>query len=317
MDVRQLAALLAVADHGSFTAAARSLHTAQSNVSTHVARLERELDATLVDRSTGRLTEEGTAVAERARRILAEVDAIGADVASIHDEVAGHARLGVIGTTARWLVPPLIVELQRRHPRVQLVVVDATTTLLVPQLAASALDLAVINLPVDEPEITVERLFDEDAVLVAPTSHPLAGRRRVSLADLAQYELLLSAPGTAFRDELEHAARQAGIHLRARAEIDGMRLLASLAFQGFGAAVLPASAAPGWVGGDWVRVPVTGAPGRVVGLARRRRGLPSAPARALRQVLIDVVRKEGRGQPGIHAAADHDAELDAVLADEP
>ena len=59
MDLRQLNALLAVADTGSFSAAARSLHTVQSNVSTHVARLERELDAILVDRATGSLTEEG------------------------------------------------------------------------------------------------------------------------------------------------------------------------------------------------------------------------------------------------------------------
>jgi LysR family hydrogen peroxide-inducible transcriptional activator len=115
---------------------------------------------------------------------------------------------------------------------------------------------------------------------------------------------LLSAPGTGFRDELDHAAREAGVRLRARAEIDGMRLLASLAFQGFGAAVLPASAAPGWIGGDWVRVPVVGVPGRVVGLARRRRGLPSAPARALRDVILDVVRSEGRTQSGVHPAVD-------------
>jgi LysR family hydrogen peroxide-inducible transcriptional activator len=311
MDVRQLSALLAVADHGSFTAAAKALHTAQSNVSTHVARLERELDATLVDRSSGRLTDEGEVVAERARRILAEVDAIGSDVASLHDEVAGNARLGVIGTTARWLVPTLVEELHRRHPRVRLVVVDATTTSLVPQLAASALDLAVVNLPIDEPEVAVERLFDEDAVLVAPRTHPLASRRRVSLRDLARHELLLSAPGTAFRDELDQAARHLGVKLQAHAEIDGMRLLASLAFQGFGAAVLPASAAPGWIGGDWVRIPVTDAPGRVVGLARRRRGLPSAPARALRQVLIDVVRTEGKVQPGIHPATNHNGDARA------
>ena len=59
MDLRQLAALVAVAETGSFSAAARSLHTVQSNVSTHVARLERELGVTLVDRASGTLTEEG------------------------------------------------------------------------------------------------------------------------------------------------------------------------------------------------------------------------------------------------------------------
>jgi LysR family hydrogen peroxide-inducible transcriptional activator len=302
MDVKQFSALLAVADHGSFTAAARAMHTVQSNVSAHVARLERELEATLVDRATGHLTEEGVAVVDRARRVMAELDAIESDVASLHDEVSGAARLGVIGTTARWLVPHLLEGIHARHPRINLVVVDATTTLLVPQLAASKLDLAVINLPVDEPEVVVEPLFVEDAVLIAPRTHPLARRSRVRLADLAKHPLLLSAPGTAFRDELDHAAHDAGVTLRAQAEIDGMRLLASLAFQGFGAAVLPASAAPGWVGGDWVRIRVVDAPGRVVGLASRRRGLLSAPARALRDVLLEVVRQHGDDHPAIHVA---------------
>jgi DNA-binding transcriptional LysR family regulator len=303
MDLKQLQALTAIADHGSFSAAARALHTVQSNISTHVARLERELGVTLVDRSTGSLTDEGIAVVNRARRIHGELEALAADVASLGDTVSGNARLGVIGTTARWLVPPLVDRMRTHHPDVRLVVVDATTTSLVPQLAAGALDLAVVNLPVDEPEVTLDPLFDEDAVLVAPLGHPLADRREVSLSELGDHELLLSAPGTAFRDELDAAARAAGTVLSAQAEIDGMRLLASLAFQGFGAAVLPASAAPGWVGGQWVRVPVTGAPGRVVGLARRRRGLPSAPARALHDVLVDVVTSEGARQPNIHPAA--------------
>src|SRR5437588_3917807 len=68
MDLRQLNALLAVADQGSFTAAADALATVQSNVSAHIARLEREVGSVLVDRSTGQLTEEGEAVAARARR---------------------------------------------------------------------------------------------------------------------------------------------------------------------------------------------------------------------------------------------------------
>src|SRR5579871_6237213 len=109
MDLRQLHALLAVADTGSFSAAARSLHTVQSNLSTHVARLEKELGVTLVDRATGLLTDEGEIVVRRSRQIQAELDALTADVASLHDEVSGQVSLGVIGTTARWLMPPLLV----------------------------------------------------------------------------------------------------------------------------------------------------------------------------------------------------------------
>ncbi len=302
MDLKQLGALAAIADHGSFSAAARALHTVQSNVSTHIARLERELGAALVDRSTGELTDAGLAVLERARRIDTELGAIESDVVSLTAETAGTTRFGIIGTTARWLVPPLLEEMSRRHPRVTVVVVDAVTTLLLPQLASSQLELALVNLPVDEPDVAVEPLFDEDLVLVAPLGHEICDAERLTLSDLAHTELLLSAPGTAFRAELDAAAAAAGVALVPQAEIDGMRLLASLAFQGFGAAVLPASAAPGWIGGEWRRIPLDGVGGRAVGLARRRRDRPSAATRAVAEVVVDVVRHGAESQTGIHPA---------------
>src|SRR5215510_2083893 len=129
MDLRQLTALTAVAEAGSFSAAARRLHTVQSNVSTHVARLERDLGASLVDRSTGSLTEEGEVVVERARRIQHEID-------SMLHQVAGDVRLGCIGSVSRWMAPRLLDLLAERHPLVHLVIVDATTTSLVPQVVA-------------------------------------------------------------------------------------------------------------------------------------------------------------------------------------
>ena len=67
MDIRQLNALLAVEEHGGFSAAAEALHTVQSNVSAHIARLERELGVTLVDRQAGKLTQEGAVVASTVR----------------------------------------------------------------------------------------------------------------------------------------------------------------------------------------------------------------------------------------------------------
>lgn len=303
MDLRQLNAVLAVADHGSFSAAARALHTVQSNVSTHVARLEKELGVTLIDRNSGQVTDEGAAVVARARRIHSELDALAADVASVHDHIAGPGRVGVIGTTARWLVPHLVDLMSQRHPRVQVVVYDATTSSLVLQLASGTIDLAVLTLPVADPDLHSEHLFDEDRMLVTPPDHPLADREEITLADLDGVPLLLEPRGTPFRELLEGLTSDAGFRLRPQAEVDGTRLMASLAFQGFGAAILPASATPLWLDGDWQRVPVKGLPGRSVGLTTRRRGLLSSPGRALREVLRDVVARTGPDQPGIHPAA--------------
>jgi DNA-binding transcriptional LysR family regulator len=300
MDLRQLQALVAIADHGGFSAAARALHTVQSNVSTHVARLERELDVTLVDRTGGGLTEEGQAVVRRARHIQAELEALTSDVAALRDEVSGTVRLGCIGTSARWLVPLVLEEVTRDHPKVHVIVVDATTNSLVPRLLADELDLAVINLPVTNAEVVADHLFDEDRILIAPHGHPLAEHARVSLADLGDHPLLLEPSGTAFRDELDREATAAGVVLRARAEVDGLRLIATLAFQGYGAAIVPATAAPAWLEGSWRRVPIDGLARRSVGLARRQRGLLSAPARALRDAVIEIVDAEGEHFDGVH-----------------
>ncbi len=300
MDLRQLATLVAVAEAGTFSAAASRLHTVQSNVSAHVARLERELGATLVDRAGGRLTGEGEAVVARARRIQAELDALVADVSSVRDEVAGNVRLGVIGTTGRWLLPPLLDAVASRYPRVQVAVLEGNTTSLVPQLVAGAVDLAVVNLPIDDPDTTVEVLFEEDLLLVAPAAHVLAGRRELTLDELAEHRLLLPPPGTSIRVELDRAAAAAGLSLQAQAELDGLRLIASLAFEGYGAAVLPATAVPNRADGAWRSVAITGVGRRRVGMARRRRGLPSAPARALHDAIGDVVDSQVTAQAGVH-----------------
>jgi DNA-binding transcriptional LysR family regulator len=299
MDLRQLQALVAIADQGSFSAAAASLHTVQSNVSSHVARLERELGAQLVDRQAGTLTEEGVAVVERARRISGELEAIVADVAALRAEVSGTVRVGVIGTTARWLTPLLLEELAAAHPKVRLVVGEGTSTTLEPQLVSGALDVAVVNLPQTSAELTESPLFDEDLILVVPPDHDLAPRSSVDLRDLHGLELLLPAAGTTYRQELDDAAAEAGVVLVARAELDGLRLMASLTARGFGPSILPATTAAEGLDG-FMRITVGGLPRRSVGAVVRRRGRPSAPARALLEVLGRVVADRLTVQYGIH-----------------
>lgn len=300
MDIRQLTALLAVADHGTFSAAAEALHTVQSNISTHVAHLERELGVTLIDRARGGPTEAGQAVIDRARRITHELSSIEADVASLGAEVSGSVRLGVIGTTGRLIAPILFERMGTEYPKVAVVIIDATTTSLVPQVARAELDLAVVNLPVADPDVVAEPLFAEDRVLIAPAGHPLAAGAVARLDELAEHELLLEPTGTGFRDELDNAAAAAGLELRPRAEVDGMRLLTSLAIGGYGAAILPVSAVPLDRMDSWRRVTLEGIPRRAVGLCRDRRGMPSAPAAVLAELIRAVAAETAADLDGLH-----------------
>lgn len=296
MDLRQLHALLAVAEHQSFSAAARALHTVQSNISTHVARLEQEVGSVLIDRAQGKLTVEGEIVADRARRIVAELRAIEDDLISLRDDVSGKVRAGVIGTTARWLVPALLNAVSDEFPRIELQVVEATTTSLIPQLLSDRLDIAVVNLPVNNPDVDADVLFNEERIIVTPLDHPLASADRVDLRELSKHEILLPPQGTAFRDEIDADAKRARVELTPKAEVDGLRLLTSLAFQGFAPALVPASAAPAWLEGDWRRVAVDGLSPRIVGIATQRRAAPSAPTRTLAELIRRIVATEGPEQ---------------------
>jgi DNA-binding transcriptional LysR family regulator len=304
MDLRQLSAVVAVAEHGSFSAAADALHTVQSNISTHVARLEKELGVQLIDRQAGELTDEGRAVVERARRINAELDALVAEVAALRDDIVGRVRLGMIGTTARWLVPRMIDRIATQYPKLQLTVVEATSTALEPQLSNGRLDLAVVNLPVPGHDLVERRLFDEDLVLVVSKDHPLASREELSMADLDGVALLMPAPDTSFRHELDEAAAKAGIRLIPKAELDGVRLIASLTFGGHGPAIVPATGVPDVLGDDFRRIRINDLSRRRVGVALRRRGLPSAPTRALLALLQEITAEGVLSHYGLHPPDD-------------
>ena len=304
MDVRQLATLVAIADHGTFSAAARALYTVQSNVSSHIARLEKELGVTLVDRSQGGLTDDGARVVERARRILNEIDDISADMSSRHADVAGQTRIGVIGTTARWLIPRLLNRLADEHPQVRVIVQEGATSSLVPNVVTGQLNGAIVHLPVDDPDLIIEPLFAEDLLLLAADGHPLAARGdTIPISELDGVPLLLPPPGAALRRVLERAAASADITLRAQAEVDGVRLLASLAFDGFGASIVPATAVPTKLEGSFHRIEVPELPRRVVAFARRRRPSASAPTMAALETLRTVARDEGGRQQGVHPGA--------------
>ena len=304
MDLRQLNHLIAVAEHQSFSAAARALHTVQSNVSTHVAKLEKELGAALIDRHTMQPTAEGRAVLERARRIRTELQAINDDIVSMRHEVAGEVRIGCIGTTGRWMANPLLGRLAERHPALRPVLVEATTTSLTPRVLDGDLDMAIVNTPVVEAGLESEPLFDEERIIVAPADHSLADRGTIDVADLAEHPVMLTPRGTTFRDAIDQELAAAGVRLTAAAEVDGLRLLASLAYQGYAPALLPASAVSGYPDGNWSLVHVEGLARRSVGLVRNRRTTPSMPIRAAREVVLDVIREIAPRQPGIHVTLD-------------
>jgi LysR family hydrogen peroxide-inducible transcriptional activator len=301
MDVKQMQALVAIADHGTFSSAADALDTVQSNISGRIARLEAELDTELVDRSSGQLTASGEIVCARARRILSEMASIASDVVALGADIQGPVAVGMIGTTGRWLIPPLLTAQRQRYPLIQLRIVEGTNSTLEPGLIQGKLDVAVISQPVGSTDLNDTDLFTEDLVLIVPADHRLAREERpAELSELAEMDLLLPLPGTPLRVEIDEACAAIGVRLRPIVEMDGVRTLASLAFDGYGPAILPATALSRHLKDRFAALPVAGLPPRRVGLAIRRHGFPATSVRAIRELLFQLVAEGDALPQGVH-----------------
>ena len=301
MEIRQLEALIGIADHGSFSGAAEALGTVQSNISNRIAHLERELGAELVNRSNGLLTESGDIVVDRARRILGELRGIASDVSELNAEIHGQVVLGMIGTAGRWIVPLLLEALRENYPHIALHIVEGTNSVIEPQLVKGQLDLAVVAWPIYTPELSGVDLFSEDLVLIVARDHPLATLREpLTFKSLEQYEILLPFRGTPIRREIDDASRLEDVELNPLIELDGLRTIASLTFDGYGPSILPATMLSRHLRDKFVGRHINNIAKRRVLLATRRFGFPAAPVRAIHALLIDVVKHATNVPDGVY-----------------
>jgi DNA-binding transcriptional LysR family regulator len=288
-----------IAEHGTFSNAAEALGTVQSNISNRIARLEAELGCELVERSSGTITESGMVVVNRSRRILSELAAIAADVNELNAEVRGLVSLGMIGTAGRWLVPLLMETLAVHYPHIALRITEGTNSVIEPQVVSGQLDLAVLAWPVVAHELIESDLYSEDLVLIIDKSHLLAARPSVSMSDLAGLPLLLPYSGTPLRREIDEACRVAGVTLQSTLEMDGLRTIASLTFDGHGPSILPSTMLSRHLQAAFAAVPIVGLEKRRVVLARRRYGFPAAHIRAVTEILTRVVKETSQVPVGV------------------
>src|SRR5213083_2328501 len=146
LDVNRLRVIDAVARHGSVTAAAKELHYSQPSVTHHLARLEAETGAQLLQRvGRGiRLTPAGQLLADRAAEILGRVDAADAELSAHVGLSAGRVRLAGFSSSIGALVPRAVNELSRRHPGLQVSLVDLHPPEALDLLRAGRIDLALV-----------------------------------------------------------------------------------------------------------------------------------------------------------------------------
>jgi LysR family transcriptional regulator, hydrogen peroxide-inducible genes activator len=220
MNLRDLKYLVALADHMHFGRAASACFVSQPTLSTQIKKLEDELGVSLVERAPRRvmLTPAGRDAAERARRIVADVEQMKEAARRTQNPEAGTARLGIFPTLGPYLLPHVVPSIRERFPQLELLLIEEKTDVILRQLREGKLDAGVLALPLHDEQLHVEFLFEEPFLLAVPEGHPLSKHSELSMRDLANESLLLLEDGHCMR---EHSLDVC--HLAGASEKNGFR----------------------------------------------------------------------------------------------
>ncbi len=244
MEFHQLAAVVAVAEHGGFTAAAGALAISQPSVSQAVRTLERELGTPLFERDAGgaRPTEAGRALLGPARQALHDRALARAAVEEVAGLVAGTLEIGCIPTVAADLVTPVVGAMRRRHPGVSLHIGEPAEGESVATLVRTGQwEIGFGVLPVADRSLATVVLGEQDLVAVLSRGHAAshAPGGTIAVAALADLPLVTAPAQTASYLQLEAALAERGRVLRSAVETVHRDTIVALVHAGAGAAVVP------------------------------------------------------------------------------
>ncbi|MBV2355408.1 LysR family transcriptional regulator [Streptomyces sp. J2-1] len=248
MDLRQMEVVVAVADEGGFTAAARRLHVVQSAVSGAVRSLERELDTPLFDRTTHRvtLTPAGEAFVPAARATLRAAEHAREAVDAVRGHLRGRITVGTMQGVWAGLHHALAA-LRAEHPGVVVQLRQAAVADIRQALRDGTVDLAVVALDRQQQRGLVTRLLaHEEMVLTAAPARSVPGRTPAGAANLsgaAALPLIDFAPGWAIRYETDRAFRAAGVERVTAFEVNDIVAASELVRNDLGVCVMPKSIA--------------------------------------------------------------------------
>lgn len=247
MELRQLEYLIAVAEEANFTRAAGRVHISQSGVSAQVRQLERDLGATLIDRSSraARLTDAGAVALPHARAVLAAVAALQQAVEEVNGLIRGHLAVGMVTACTVTGLFDSLAEFHRAHPGVAITVVEDDSASLIERVRSGTVNLALVGVPGAPPrDLDALPIVSERLAAAVPPGHPLlTGRPGARLADLAGYPIVCMPPGTGIRSTLDQACAALGMRPDIAVEASAPGAVADLAARGLGVAVLSESMA--------------------------------------------------------------------------
>jgi DNA-binding transcriptional LysR family regulator len=241
MDLRQLEIVRAVAEPGSFTAAARQLNVSQSAISRQILMLEEELREPLFLRlgRKVRLTTAGESLLQLGRRVMADVRETTAAIIEHHKRLTGTIHLAGGMTVCLHVFPSLLKEYRKRHPDVEIKLTTGGTPHLLELLRSGVVDVALLTMPVEGADLTQVPVMREELLVVTNRTHPFARHRRLKARDLDDQPCVLFERGSSTRRVIDDMCAREQVRPRIVMETENVEILKALVSIGMGMTIIP------------------------------------------------------------------------------
>lgn len=252
MNLRDLRYVVALADHRHFGRAADAAFVSQPTLSTQIKKFEEELGVIIFERNPRNimLTDVGEAIVARARLLLREAEEIKAIAKRAKDPESGAIRLGLFPTLGPYLLPHVMPQLVARFPKLEIMLYEDKTDVILAKLKNGELDAGILALPLPDDVFHAEFLFEEDFVLALPRGHALANvgskktkqKPTLKLEDLNDAALLLLEDGHCLRDQALDVCQMSGAREHQGYRATSLETLRHMVASNAGITLMPALA---------------------------------------------------------------------------
>ena len=242
MELDQLRYFLQAAERGNFTRAAEDLLISQPALSRSIQKLEEELGQPVFERMSRSvsLTDVGRLLQGRAQQVLAILEDTRAEITD--DGECGRVRVGAIPTIAPYFLPEILKSFSTAFPKSTLLVQENTTNHLLKSCTQGEIDLAIVALPILAKDLVVEKLFEEELLLVFPPRHPLADRSKIRLKDIEPLPFVMLDEAHCLSDNIMSFCRQRSFQPLAVERASQLVMVQELVSLSHGISLIPAMA---------------------------------------------------------------------------
>ncbi|MEI7054393.1 LysR family transcriptional regulator [Nocardioides sp. CCNWLW239] len=302
LTLRHLRVVIAVADAGGYTPAARELHVAQSSLSRTVQEVEQRIGVPLFERTTRRVrpTLEGEEFLATARRLVGEFDTALNHFEGYLAGTRGSVSVAALPSLAGSMLPPVLAAFRRGHPEVAVSVKDGFSEEVLDLVVRGEVDLAVSVATQVPATLAVRHIAVDAFAAVLPSDHPLAAQEELRWADLAGLPFVAFERISSIRSYVDRVLAETGTRTGALTEARNIGAVAGLVAAGLGVSAAPSLVLPMMMFADVVMRPLVD-PGveRDICLIHDPRRPMSRAAQALMQLLVSAGEREIATPPGV------------------